>query len=198
VDKVARRTGRGGLKEKFQHKQSDGALQIFTQLNLLILDVRKVLSSTLEVFDIDVPSKAFEANIQAIQKLVQEHTEHPALPMSCSFSENANIISVSIRHLHQSPCITLSRLIHPRLFIQEIEDKLFPTVPSLDDYSCAICTNVAFKPIRLSCMHLFCARCLVKMQRRGEGNCPMCRAPSVLEANARTFLYFLSTPDTPC
>jgi hypothetical protein len=56
-------------------------------------------------------------------------------------------------------------------------------VPNQDDYLCAICTNIAFKLIRLNCTHLFCVRCLVKLQKRGEGNCPMCRAPSVLGAN---------------
>jgi len=52
VDKATRRKG-GCLKEKFKHTQSDEALQIFIALNLLILDIRKVLSSTLELFDIN-------------------------------------------------------------------------------------------------------------------------------------------------
>ena len=148
--------------------------------------LERYFSCTLELFDIQCPYKVFQANIEAIQKLVKKHTEHTALPISCPFSENANVVSIG--HLHQSSCNPLSGLIHPRLFIQEIAEKLFPIVPNQDDYSCAICTNIAFKPIRLSCTHLFCARCLMKMQRRGEGNCPMCRAPNVLEANASAFL----------
>ncbi|KAF7370131.1 Transcriptional regulator of yeast-form-adherence 3 [Mycena sanguinolenta] len=46
-----------------------------------------------------------------------------------------------------------------------------------------LCTSIAFKPIRLSCGHLFCVRCLVKMQKRGNDHCPMCRAPCVLVAD---------------
>ena len=186
MDNVTKRKGRGCLKEKFKHKQSAEALQIFIALNLRILDIRKVLSPTLESFDINFTPKTFQANIDAIQKLVKKHTEHTALPISCSFSEDAGVVSIG--HLYQPSRDPLSGLIHPRLFIQEIAEKLFPIVPSLDDYTCAICTNIAFKPIRLSCTHLFCARCLVKMQRKGEGSCPMCRAPSVLEANASAFL----------
>lgn len=56
-------------------------------------------------------------------------------------------------------------------------------LPSLDDYACLICTSIAFKPIRLGCGHLFCVRCLVKMQRAGKGECPLCRSQVVLLAN---------------
>ncbi|OSX62791.1 hypothetical protein POSPLADRAFT_1046195 [Postia placenta MAD-698-R-SB12] len=64
-----------------------------------------------------------------------------------------------------------------------IGENLLPIIPHIDDYACLICTNIAFKPIRLSCGHLFCVRCLVKMQKRGQGHCPMCRAPNVLSAD---------------
>lgn len=56
-------------------------------------------------------------------------------------------------------------------------------LPSLDDYACLICTSIAFKPIRLSCQHLFCVRCLVKMQRAGQAECPLCRSAVVLLAD---------------
>lgn len=32
------------------------------------------------------------------------------------------------------------------------------------------------------------SRCLVKMQKRGKGNCPLCRAPTVLQADRCTSL----------
>jgi hypothetical protein len=53
----------------------------------------------------------------------------------------------------------------------------------LDDYACLICTSIAFKPIRLACGHLFCVRCLVKMQRAGKAECPLCRSKVVLLAD---------------
>ena len=148
---------------------------------------------------IPISSKAFQANIEAIKKLVKKHTEHTALPLFCSFFENTHVFSIG--RLHQSACNTVSgliHLIHPRLFIQEISDKLSPLVPNQDDYSCAICTSIAFKPIRLSCSHVFCVRCLVKMQKRREDNCPMCRAPSVLGANESALLFLWLPQHNPC
>jgi hypothetical protein len=91
----------------------------------------------------------------------------------------------------------------PRSLVQAVGEILLPIIPQIDDYSCLICTSIAFKPIRLFCGHLFCvrwvcyiqtvlirhglnfwfSRCLVKMQKRGKGNCPMCRAPTVLTAD---------------
>ncbi|EIN05532.1 hypothetical protein PUNSTDRAFT_137637 [Punctularia strigosozonata HHB-11173 SS5] len=89
----------------------------------------------------------------------------------------------------QSPSYTIisSFPVHsaslPRTLVQAIGQELVPMIPQIDDYTCLICTSIAFKPIRLKCGHLFCVRCLVKMQKRGKGNCPMCRAPTVLDAD---------------
>jgi hypothetical protein len=61
-------------------------------------------------------------------------------------------------------------------------------LPSLDDYACLICTSIAFKPIRLACGHLFCVRCLVKMQRAGKAECPLCRSKVVLLADKSGYI----------
>lgn len=91
----------------------------------------------------------------------------------------------------------------PHLLVQAIGEMLLPIIPHIDDYSCLICTSIAFKPIRLACGHLFCVRyvtflacyeieaislfrtisCLVKMQKRGQDHCPCCRALTVLKAD---------------
>ena len=64
-----------------------------------------------------------------------------------------------------------------------LTETLLPVLPSVEDYTCLICTSIAFKPIRLGCGHLFCVRCLVKMQKARKEMCPLCRAPTVLRAN---------------
>lgn len=61
-----------------------------------------------------------------------------------------------------------------------LSTQLLPILPSLDDYSCAICLDVAWRPIRLDCQHLFCIRCLVKLQKQGRRACPLCRAPDAV------------------
>lgn len=79
---------------------------------------------------------------------------------------------------------------------QSISDELLTVVPQIDDYLCPICLNVAFKPVRLQCKHVFCIRCLVIMQRDRKKQCPLCRQEVVLQATSdnldRKLLSFLS------
>lgn len=41
--------------------------------------------------------------------------------------------------------------------------------------------SVAWRPIRLSCQHVFCVRCLIKAQKNGMRSCPMCRHPTAVK-----------------
>jgi hypothetical protein len=45
-----------------------------------------------------------------------------------------------------------------RILVQAIHETLLPVIPHIDDYTCLICTSIAFKPIRLACGHMFCVR----------------------------------------
>ncbi|EGV60369.1 hypothetical protein CANTEDRAFT_116418, partial [Yamadazyma tenuis ATCC 10573] len=56
-----------------------------------------------------------------------------------------------------------------------IQTSLLQIVPQLEDYTCPICLEIAFKPIKLECGHLFCVRCLVKMKHEDKFDCPICR-----------------------
>lgn len=46
----------------------------------------------------------------------------------------------------------------PHVLLTSLTETLLPILPSLEDYTCLICTSIAFKPIRLGCSHLFCVR----------------------------------------
>ncbi|KAE8225477.1 hypothetical protein CF319_g1778 [Tilletia indica] len=47
-----------------------------------------------------------------------------------------------------------------------INNRLQNKIPSLEDHRCAICLSIAYRPVLLpGCQHLFCLRCLVKLQR---------------------------------
>ncbi|KAK0522899.1 hypothetical protein OC834_006104 [Tilletia horrida] len=49
----------------------------------------------------------------------------------------------------------------------QVNARLQRELPTLDDHRCAICLSLAFRPVLLpGCAHLFCLRCLVKLQRR--------------------------------
>ncbi|KAF9072036.1 SPX domain-containing protein [Rhodocollybia butyracea] len=181
-----------GDKRKLKLKQSHEALQSFLELNMFILNVKKLE----------------QANADATRKILKKHAKRTALPLPfpngqdyftqalalaprskyASFpassypSSSLSPASSSLVASSSSPR-TLPLPSLPRILIQALGDTLLPIIPHLDDYSCVICTNIAFKPIRLGCGHLFCVRCLVKMQKRRQGDCPMCRAPTVGRAD---------------
>jgi hypothetical protein len=78
-----------------------------------------------------------------------------------------------------------------------MSSKLLTIIPQLDDYLCPICQSISVKPVRLSCSHVFCVRCLVKLQREAKRFCPMCRGDVVMQADATnldlSLLNFLKT-----
>lgn len=106
-----------------------------------------------------------ENSVASSKSLVSSHgaATHPSLAALLPSSTSA-LMSASLPHILLSLMTTT----------------LLPILPSIDDYSCAICTSVAWRPIRLDCTHLFCIRCLVKLQKQGKSDCPLCRAPGVV------------------
>ncbi|KAF7304257.1 hypothetical protein HMN09_00827000 [Mycena chlorophos] len=153
VERVTKQGLGDGRKLRLKHSRT--ALESFLQLNLFILNVKK--------FEL--------ANAEATRKILKKHAKRTALPATDNHNTNALVL------------LPASSTSLPRILVQELGTTLLPIIPSLDDYACLICTSLAFKPIRLSCGHLFCVRCLVKMQKRGQADCPMCRAPCVLLAD---------------
>jgi len=69
----------------------------------------------------------------------------------------------------------------------QVSTDLVPVTPSISDYNCPLCEMIVWRPIRLNCGHVFCSGCTVKMQRRGDRNCPLCRAPVIMEATPGKF-----------
>jgi hypothetical protein len=69
----------------------------------------------------------------------------------------------------------------------QVSSEVISMVPQLDDYLCPICFAIAYWPIRLACDHVFCSRCLVKMQRKGERFCPLCRGDVIMKAGEGNF-----------
>ncbi|KAL9114153.1 MAG: hypothetical protein Q9227_001925 [Pyrenula ochraceoflavens] len=66
----------------------------------------------------------------------------------------------------------------------QVSQQLLDIFPQLSDYSCPICCDITWKPIRLRCDHVFCIRCLVVMQREKQNHCPLCRQECVLDATS--------------
>jgi len=74
----------------------------------------------------------------------------------------------------------------------QMSQELVSVVPQLNDYLCPVCFSLAYLPIRLDCQHVFCIRCVIKIQRRKEKHCPLCRADVVMKASTENLDYELS------
>lgn len=65
----------------------------------------------------------------------------------------------------------------------EMSQQLVSTVPRIDDYTCPVCLSLAWLPVRLKCRHVFCVRCVIKLQRERKRHCPLCREDVVMQAD---------------
>ncbi|KAI0157031.1 SPX domain-containing protein [Hypoxylon sp. FL1284] len=115
-----------------------------------------------------------EINNLAITKILKKFDKRTALGISQEFP-----ITIKSHHL-------LAGSVAKDLCAQMSTD-LISVVPQLDDYLCPICFVVAYWPVRLDCQHVFCSRCLVKMSRKGERFCPLCRADVIMRAGLEHF-----------
>jgi hypothetical protein len=159
-----------GDRRTLKSIKSRDALQTFLSLNVHILDLKKVCPLLpLAIVELNLSYIQFEmANAEAARKILKKHEKRTALPTATSLA----VLPIS-RDTGELP----------QMLITTLTETLLPVLPSLEDYSCLICTSIAFKPIRLACGHLFCVRCLVKMQKRGQAECPLCRSSCVLVAD---------------
>lgn len=47
--------------------------------------------------------------------------------------------------------------------------------PDLSTYSCSICMDIFEEPVRLTCRHVFCSKCIQGMSTAEQPACPVCR-----------------------
>jgi E3 ubiquitin-protein ligase BAH len=66
----------------------------------------------------------------------------------------------------------------------EVNTQILSHVPQIDDHSCPMCFEIKWRPVKLSCGHTFCIRCLIVMQNNKQYNCPFCREKTVFDANS--------------
>lgn len=112
-----------------------------------------------------------ELNQTALKKIMKKFDKRTALHaqtiLPAQFAEKPFIA----QSLARSACLRIS-------------EDLITMIPQLNDYLCPICFNVSYKPIRLTCEHVFCVRCLIVMQRARQDHCPLCRSKGVMGASS--------------
>ncbi|OWZ36789.1 hypothetical protein C356_04686 [Cryptococcus neoformans c45] len=170
LQKFASQVVKRGLGDRrtMKGKKVREAWEEFLRLNVLLLDLKKFQT----------------ANIKAARKILKKHDKRTALTASIGFQ--AFVRSTLAAQIDKDGSISTWVFYNtslPHVLLASLTNTLLPILPSLDDYACLICTSIAFKPIRLACGHLFCVRCLVKMQKAGKGKCPLCRSDVILLAD---------------
>ncbi|KAG8424270.1 hypothetical protein J3458_001080 [Metarhizium acridum] len=146
---------KGHLARDFKLRESQMAFSRFVNLNLSLL---KNLQFQ-------------ELNKLAIVKILKKFDKRTSLGVSQTFRSAIQSESFLSRDMAKDICAQMSQ-------------ELVNVVPQLNDYLCPVCFSVAYRPVRLDCRHVFCIRCVVKIQRRNERHCPLCRADVVMNASA--------------
>lgn len=144
-----------GIVSSFKNKKSAKTFDQFMAMNYHLLKVLQFQS----------------INSTAFRKILKKFDKQTSLGVKNKFPKliNDDHIFFSGASLAQSICYV-------------IQTSILTVIPQLDDYTCPICTSVAFKPIKLECGHLFCVRCLVKLKQQKKANCPFCRHENAVMA----------------
>ncbi|KAI9788648.1 MAG: hypothetical protein M1816_006794 [Peltula sp. TS41687] len=112
-----------------------------------------------------------EINQTAMLKILKKFDKRTALGVKTTFPEVVAGRPFLARTIAKAVCFQLTQ-------------DVLSTVPQLNDYLCPVCFNIAYKPIRLCCGHIFCIRCMITMQRARDTHCPLCRGSVVMEADS--------------
>lgn len=153
-DSFIQNVEKSGILDTFRNKKSLVAYSQFIEMNYHLL---KVL--------------AFQSlNTRAFTKILKKFDKQTSLGVSKKFPQllTNDHIFTNGESLARSICYV-------------IQNSLLILVPQLEDYTCPICCMIAFKPIKLTCGHVFCVSCLVKLKQRDSTNCPMCRYNRAVE-----------------
>ncbi|KAK4229290.1 SPX domain-containing protein [Podospora fimiseda] len=142
------------LPQKFKIKSSAVAFQHFLALNATLLQNLQFQ----------------ELNQTAITKIIKKFDKRTQLGVKKTFPKVMNSAHFITEAISKDICAQLSR-------------DVLSLVPQVVDYTCIVCLSICWLPIRLDCTHLFCIRCMIKMQNRNKRYCPLCRADVIQRAN---------------
>ncbi|KAF2011609.1 hypothetical protein BU24DRAFT_495757 [Aaosphaeria arxii CBS 175.79] len=148
----SQRIAEAGLVEKFKKPENLKALNTFMHIN------QEILQSL----------RFGEINQTAMNKILKKFDKQTALDVKATFPKQIAYPDFST-HLAKQVCRTIST-------------DLICTIPQLDDYSCPMCMDLQWRPVRLRCNHVFCIRCLIVMQTNKQHLCPLCREKTVIDA----------------
>jgi len=142
------------LPESFKLPASLQAFKRFVDINIILL----------------LNLKFQEMNRRAFDKILKKFDKRTQLGVAGTLPKLIQSDSIMSETMSKAICAQMST-------------DLVKIVPQVDDYSCPICSEVQWRPVRMKCQHLFCSGCAVKMQKQRRKFCPLCREDVVLEAD---------------
>lgn len=186
VDRVAKRK----LAKRMKNKESRAALEKFIQLNVQLLEMKKFQLANEEAARKIVSASLllaspfeFRADLPSAPPQLKKHDKRTALTASLGFPKFIASSSDLFTEGEGTNNGVVSRKLGlpgfpslPHILLSTFTTTLLPIIPQLEDYECAICGDVAFKPselafsasrasveltvlpsaVRLECGHKFC------------------------------------------
>jgi hypothetical protein len=160
-----------GLVKSFKIPASREAFNMFTSINLtLLLNIKfqeinqlaisKILKSMLSLVE-----KVFPAYLRL------EFDKHTSLGAKDTFPQLIRSDRIMPETMAKGVC-------------SEVSKEIVKIVPQLDDYLCPVCFSISYKPVRLACSHVFCIRCMIRMQKAQAKFCPLCRNDVIMHADS--------------
>lgn len=180
-------------RNPLQDPRSVGALEYFLRLNVALVSLKRFQRLNLETvrkilkkhekktaLHVQQPISQIVLSPQAHQLILAASLDSPIPECDWEHASSGDILK-SLAALAPMSTSTATQLSLPRILASLMTKSLLPILPQVDDYSCLVCTSIAWHPIRLSCHHLFCIRCIVKLQKQGSDHCPVCRHPNAVK-----------------
>ncbi|KAJ1975835.1 hypothetical protein H4R35_002965 [Dimargaris xerosporica] len=151
-EQFAERATHPEVLAQFRLPESRAVLIEFINLNMELLSVKSFR----------------DLNRTALTKILKKHDKRTHLAASRKFPQL----------VAQSKLLFSMDL--PKALSYALGEQLLMIVPQPDDYQCPLCLHLIWKPIRLQCNHIFCARCLIKAFNQRIYDCPLCRRQSAV------------------
>lgn len=123
---------------------------------------------------------------KVLKKYDKHNTNQPLKPQLMQVLIQQDFYSSNVLADNIVQCNIVTALLSTQYSNKLLQHNISP-VTSID-YQCAICMNLLFEPVVLTCAHTFCQRCIVKTHQQTSQHapcCPTCRRP--VYVNATTY-----------
>ncbi|TKA24217.1 hypothetical protein B0A50_05981 [Salinomyces thailandicus] len=176
-----------GLLGKMKTPAARIAAKQFLDLNVSILKIIGFQEMNAEAMRKILKKFDKRTHLEGQHFLADLRTKYPALlPPTATTTGAAPATTVNTK-----PCCTIgfaNTIAHD--MYSEITSKILGIVPQLDDWSCPVCLEMAWRPVSLGCCRaLYCIRCIIRLQDDETKRCPACNAETVLKADARNLNF---------